>query len=96
MVKDHWSRVTGQGSLVKSHWSVVKGHWSNHFLSSDLIRIRFSRRFGINDILKAINFQVRDFDLQAIGGGGDGTEKNFRPISIIRPYMNPIHLKVGK
>ena len=27
-----------------------------------------------------------------MGGGGDGTctEKNFGPIPIIRPYMNPI------
>ena len=36
--------------------------------------------FG-NDILKIINFQVRDLDLQAMGGCGDGTEKNFGPVS---------------
>ena len=34
--------------------------------------------FG-NDILKTINFQVRDLDLQARGMGGDGTEKSFGP-----------------
>ena len=28
-----------------------------------------------NDILTSINFQVRDLDLQAMGGGGDSTEK---------------------
>ena len=27
-------------------------------------------------MLKTINFQVRDLDLQAKGRGGDGTEKN--------------------
>ena len=95
-VKDHWSVVTGQrsgvtgqsqGSVFSDQRSVVKGHWSNHFLSSGLIRIRSSRRFGSNDILKTINFQVRDLDLQAMGGGGDGTETNLRLISIIRPYM---------
>ena len=75
---------------------MVKGHWSNPYLSSDLIRILFSQRFGSNDILKTINFKVRDLDLQAMGGVGDGTEKNFRPISIITPYMNPIHPRVGK
>ena len=88
--------LVSQGSLVKGHWSVIKGHWSNHFLSSNLTRIRFSRMFGSNDILKTTNFQVRDLDLQAMGGGGNGTEKNFRPISIITPYMNPIHPRVGK
>ena len=100
-----WSRVTGQrsgvtgqshGSLVKSHWSVVKGHWSNHFQSLDLIRIQFSRRFGSNDILKTINFQVCNLDLQAMGVGGDDTAKTFSPKSIIRPYMNMIHPRVGK
>ena len=30
--------------------------------------------FG-NDILTTMNFQVHDLDLQAMGGGGDGTEK---------------------
>ena len=39
--------------------------------------------FHLNDILTTINFQVRDLDLQA--RGGDGTEKNFGPIPIIRP-----------
>ena len=33
-------------------------------------------------------------DLQAMSGGGDGTEKNFGPIPIIRPYMNSIHPRV--
>ena len=90
IAREHWSEiigqrslVSGQGSLVKGHSSVVKGHWSKHCLSSDLIRIRFSRRFASNDILKTINFQVHDLDLQVMGG--DGTEKNFRPISIITP-----------
>ena len=28
--------------------------------------------------------------------GGDGTDKNFRPISTIMPYMNEIHQRVFK
>ena len=104
-VRGHWSVVNGQRSgvtgqsqelLVKDHWSVVKGHLSNHFLSSDLIRIRFSRRFGSYDILKTINFQVRDLHLQAMGVGWGDPAKNFRLISNIRPYMNMIHPRVGK
>ena len=27
---------------------------------------------------------------------GDGTEKHFGPVPIIRPYMNPIHQRVWK
>ena len=96
LVRVHRSEVTGQrsgvtgqsqGSLVKGHWSVVKGHWSNHFLSSDLIRIRFSRRFGRNDILKTMNFQVRALDLQAMGWGRDGTEKK-----TLDPYLSSHHI----
>ena len=107
-VTGQWSRVTGQsqGSLVSSqgslvrvkcHWSVVKGHWSVGSLVKPFSIIRpYTNPIGINDILKTINFQVRDLDLQAMGGSGDGTEKNFGPISIIRPYMNPIHPRVWK
>ena len=51
--------------------------------------------FG-NNILATRNFQVRDLDLQAMGRGGDGTEKNFGPMPIIRPYMNPVHPRVWK
>ena len=43
-----------------------------------------------------INFQVRDFDLQATDGDEDSTEKNFAPIPNIRPYMNPLHPRVWK
>ena len=43
-----------------------------------------------------MNFQVHELDLQAMGGAGDGTEKNFGPTPIIRPYMNPIHQGVWK
>ena len=49
-----------------------------------------------NDILTTINFQARDLDLQAMGGGGDSTEETFGPMPIIRPYMNPIHPRVWK
>ena len=59
----------------------------------DTIDLKLS--FG-NDALTTLNFQVRDFDLQAMGGGMDVTEKNFGPIPIIRPYMNPIHPRVWK
>ena len=41
------------------------------------------RRNIPDDILTTINFQVRDLDLQAMGSGGDGTEKDFGPIPII-------------
>ena len=37
-------------------------------------------QFG-NNILRTLNFQVRDLDLPAIGGRGDGTEKKFGPTS---------------
>ena len=40
---------------------------------------------------KSVTLTFRPFD-----GGGDGTENNFGPISIIRPYMNPIHPRVWK
>ena len=30
-------------------------------------------------LTSTINFQVRDLDLQAMGGGGDSTEKNLWP-----------------
>ena len=53
-----------------------------------------------NNILTTITFnykfQVCDLDLQAVDGVGDGTEKNFGPIPIIRPCMNPIHPRVWK
>ena len=42
-----------------------------------------------------MNFQVRDLDLQAMRGGGYGTEKIFGPIPIIRLYMKPIHPRFG-
>ena len=51
--------------------------------------------FG-NDIFTTINFQACDLDLQAMGGGRDGTEKNFGPMPVIRPYMNLIHPRVWK
>ena len=45
---------------------------------------------------KTINFQIRVLDLQAMGGGGDSTEKNVKTVSIIIPYMNLIHQRVWK
>ena len=50
--------------------------------------------FG-NDILKHINFKVRDLDRQAMGGGLAGTVKNIRLITINRPYINAIHPRLG-
>ena len=43
-----------------------------------------------------INFQVRDLDLQAMGGGRDSTQKICGHIPIIRPDMNPIYPRVWK
>ena len=47
-------------------------------------------------LISTINFQVRDFDFQAMGGGRDSTEKICGPIPIIRPYMNPMYPRVWK
>ena len=40
--------------------------------------------FG-SDTLTTINFQVRNLDLQAMGGDEDSTGENFGPMPFIRP-----------
>ena len=47
-------------------------------------------------LTSTINLLVRDLDHQAMGGGGDSTEKICGPIHIIRPYMNLIYPRVWK
>ena len=49
-----------------------------------------------NEILKTVTFQVRGLDLQALGGAGDGTGKNFGHASITRLCLNRIHQRVWK
>ena len=41
-------------------------------------------------------FEVRDRDPKVTPRGGDGADKNFRPISTIMPNMNEIHHRVFK
>ena len=41
-------------------------------------------------------FEVRDLDPKITPGGGDGADKNFRPIFTIMPIMNEIHQRVFK
>ena len=44
------------------------------------------KKLSIVNILTTINFHVHDLDLQAMGGDGDGTEKNFDP------YLSSDHI----
>ena len=94
VVKGQWSRVTGQsqGSLDSGRRSLVSGQGS---LVKPYSIIRpytnpIQPRFGSNDILKTINFQVRDLDLLAmgvyVGGGGVVLRKT------LDPYLSSDHI----
>ena len=44
------------------------------------------KNFHLEMILTIVNFQVHDFDLQAMDGGRDGTAKN------LDPYLSSDHI----